>query len=114
MEVKVFQGVRRIIHVNGEIDLSNVAALRVALDSAVQETPEGFIVDLSDAQYIDSAGIAAIMAAYQYICPDGGKLALVTPGGNIRNILALIHPEKLPCLCLCDDVASAEQMLSAQ
>ena len=46
--------------VAGEIDLSNVEALRRALESA--DPGSRLLVDVSGVEYIDSAGIAALFA----------------------------------------------------
>lgn len=112
MEVRVVWDARIIVRVSGEVDLSNVGDLRAALDSSVKESPEGFVVDLTEVGYIDSAGVAAIMAAYQGLRPGGGRLVLVVTNENIREILALIHSEKLPGLFICDDIPAAEQIFS--
>ena len=49
-----------VVHLHGEIDSSNAADLITPLtDEAPDQAP---IIDLSDVQYIDSAGMAAIDA----------------------------------------------------
>jgi len=112
MEIQVAQDARITIRVSGEVDLSNVGDLRTALDSSVKESPGGFVVDLTEVGYIDSAGIAAIMAAYQGLRPSGGRLVLVVTNENVREILALIHSEELPGLFICDDMSTAERIFS--
>jgi len=111
MEVQVVQGARIIIRVSGEIDLSNVGDLRAALDNSVNESPDGFVIDLVEVDYMDSAGIAAILSAYRRLRPSG-KLALVITNANVREIFALIHMDKLPGLFVCDDIPSAERIFS--
>ena len=113
MGVEVFQSKAKVIRATGDIDLSNVGELNAALNDAVKESPDGFIIDLSEVTYIDSAGIAAIISAYQRICPHKGKLALVVKTANVKDILDLIHLNMLPGLFICDDLPCAEAKLSA-
>ena len=114
MEIEVAQHEQTIIRVSGEIDLSNVGDLRTALDGSAEGSPRGFVVDLTEVGYIDSAGIAAIMSAYQRLTSSGGKLALVITNAYVRETLALIRTEELSGLFICDDIPAAEQVFSGE
>lgn len=83
----------------------------MALEAAAKDSPSGFVVDLTQAIYIDSAGIAALVTAYRRVSKTGGGLALVVPEGNVRRLLSLIRLEVLPGLFICDDPGSAERAL---
>jgi anti-anti-sigma factor len=88
----------RIVRAIGSIDLSNVGEFDAALDRAVTASPRGFVIDLSDATYLDSAGIKAILAAYQRVSQAGGKLSTVTGSKNIRDLFDLIQLSAMPGL----------------
>lgn len=101
-----------IVHVCGEVDVSNVNDLRAAVRDAVNDSSEGLLIDLSDVCYMDSAGLAAIIAAYKQISMRGGKIALIVKNDTIRGLLDLIHLDMLPGLFILDDMNSARRILS--
>ncbi len=63
MEVQLVSGDPTVVHVSGEIDFSNVGRLRNVVDEALRRSQRGFVLDLSQTSYVDSAGVAAIVAA---------------------------------------------------
>lgn len=102
----------RIVRVTGSIDLSNVEEFDAALDRAVTESPTGFVIDLTEATYLDSAGIKAILAAYQRVSGAGGKLSTVIRSKNIKDLFNLIQLNALPGLIISEDMESAKQALA--
>ncbi|HEY3283844.1 MAG TPA: STAS domain-containing protein [Armatimonadota bacterium] len=112
MDVTVSREDYRVVQTHAEIDLSNVATLRAALDEAVKDCPQGFVIDLSGSRYIDSSGIAAIVAAYRRVHSQGGGLALVAPDHYLRRILAIINLHTLPSFFICDTVDEAHKALA--
>lgn len=111
MEVEVVQGAHRVIKASGEIDYSNAKLLQDAITDAVRESPSGFVIDLSGVEYMDSAGVQAIIYAYQSVTRAGGVLALVNTHPNVIEILSIVSMDKLPKLFMCDSLESAEQAL---
>lgn len=112
MGVEGTLGGASVVRISGEIDYSNLDGFSKPVDEAAKVSPAGFIIDLSEATYLDSGGVAVIMSAYQRICPEG-RLVLVVANDNIRDLLALIHPELLPNLFIREDLTSAEAVLKA-
>lgn len=113
MSVDTIQGQWPTLKVTGEIDLANVDDLRTAIDHAIGESPTGFIIDLKDIVYIDSAGVAVIISAYRRMSKAGGILAVVKPvSDGVRRVLDLIGLRMLPSIIVTDDVAGAEEALS--
>jgi len=110
MSVDVSHQEVRVVQVTGEIDFSNVEGMSQEVDRAVEESPAGFILDLTGAEYIDSAVISVVIRAYRRLCPEG-RLALAVRPGPIAHIVSLIHPERLPGMIVCPDVASAERAI---
>lgn len=96
MNVDLQRGVPEIVRVCGEIDLSNVSKFQDALDRAVDDSPGGFIIDMSNLDYIDSAGIQAIFAAYQRIRLVEGRIVLIVTTEPIKSIIDLVRPDLLP------------------
>lgn len=114
MNAEVIRNEHTIVRADGEIDYSNVEGFRKALDEASEHAPDGFIVDLSEAAYIDSAGVQAILSAYTRIRPRDGRIALVTGSGVIGLVLEAVHLEMLPGMSVCKDRQEAVTSLGTK
>lgn len=112
MALEVTKEGQVIVTAPGEIDLSNVAEFTNSLDDAVSKAPGGFIIDLTDTTYIDSAGVQAILAAYSKDHAEDRKLAVVTGNSLIRSVLGVVHLEQLPGIYVFDDLNDAKQSFS--
>lgn len=112
--MEVVRGVTTVVRVNGEIDFSNVDRFKEILNKALSTHPVEVIIDLSLADYIDSAGIAVILSAHNLLRPVNGKLILVTSNPNIQHIFGQIHADMLPGICVFSDLMSAMEHLSAE
>jgi anti-sigma B factor antagonist len=71
------QGTTAIVSVHGEIDLSNEARLRSAGADAARDA-EYVVVDLTDVDFIDSAGIRALIVLRDVV-EDSGRMVVVAP-----------------------------------
>ncbi len=92
----------RVLAVRGELD--EVAA--PVLDDAIDEATDVLlIVDLSDLEFICSAGIHALLRRRP------GQAAIVCPPGNVARVLGIVRAERTAPLF--EDVASACESLSA-
>jgi anti-anti-sigma factor len=67
-----------IVHVQGEIDLSNAATVRDAIAAAAPDLPV-VVVDLSGTEYLDSAGIAMLFRLAERLGYNRQELQLVVP-----------------------------------
>jgi anti-anti-sigma factor len=112
MVVEVIRNKWQIVHASGEIDLANIHEFRSAVEVAAGESPHGFVIDLSDATYIDSAGIQTILTAYRRVHTANGRLAVVVHDVNVKAILRIIHLDTLPGMYMCEDLAASERALS--
>ena len=108
MDAEVISDTQVIVRVSGDVELPNVDKLRNAIESAAMASPKGFVIDMSAVQYIDSAGISALVFAYRRVCPSGGRLALVIVDKNVRRIVTLTHLHTLPGLSVHEDVSEAK------
>lgn len=83
-------GESTILRVTGELDAANATALRQALAGEIASSGS-VVVDLSECDFIDSAGIAAIVEAWQGF--DGpasrGKVVLAGPRGQVDRIIRI-------------------------
>jgi len=68
-----------IARVLGEIDMSNTADLRSAITEATPTAAAGVVLDLSDVDYIDSAGIHLLYRLGEVLRNRGQALRVVVP-----------------------------------
>jgi anti-sigma B factor antagonist len=81
-----------VLPLTGEIDLHVSPAVTASLNAIIDKKPERLVVDLSDVTYIDSAGLAALIAAMQRVEGYGGKFLLA---GLHHTILDLFESVRL-------------------
>jgi anti-anti-sigma factor len=84
-----------IVHVHGDIDVSNVSVLTAAL-SVGRDEPRGVVIDLSAARFFDSSGLRAVFQIGTTLHARGGKLALaVPPAAPLRRLLEISGAEAI-------------------
>jgi anti-anti-sigma factor len=67
-----------LVHLSGEIDLSNFHQLHQQLESAVEGWPR-VVIDLAEIRYLDSQGLRLIKQLCNKVDRDGTELQLVAP-----------------------------------
>lgn len=75
------RGETLVVAVAGEVDMSNADDLRAAIEGRMA-TPRDLILDLSDVEYIDSAGIHFMFVLRKRLGARGQKVELVVPPGS--------------------------------
>ena len=82
------------VYISGEVDLSNSAEVRKTILGALKTTPE-VKVDLSEVEYIDSSGIAAMVEGLQFANSKGRAFSLTNPSNQVRSILELARLDQV-------------------
>jgi anti-anti-sigma factor len=74
-----------VIYANlrGEVDLSNVDELREELSAATPNDAIGIVLDLTEVDYLDSAGLRMIQLLREDLRVRGQRLQLVIPEGSL-------------------------------
>ena len=72
-----------------EIDVTNAAALRAALLQAAAHGARTLVVDMSQTQFCDSAGLHVLVRAHYRAQAEGGEMRLVIRGAPVRRIFAV-------------------------
>ena len=78
-----------VIEVTGRVDTYRVSELRAQLQEAMKVKPSYLVVDMSEVEFIDSSGLAALVYGMKSCREDGGNLCLCNPQRSIRMILEL-------------------------
>jgi len=77
------------IAVRGEIDINAVDALDTALDMQIRTTTGVFVVDLLEATFLDSTGLATLMRARGLLGTEDRELVILCGPGPVRRIFEL-------------------------
>ena len=77
---------------SGELDHHSAAAVRQALDAAMEDGVRELVLDLSGVSFMDSSGIGVILGRYRILrarggphLEDGGDSYLVGRGGEPKG-----------------------------
>lgn len=88
VETNTVNGVE-IVRVIGEIDLSNATQVGDAIGEAIPDLRE-VVVDLSETEYLDSAGLAMLFRLAQRLNYNRQELQLMVPAdATIREVIRL-------------------------
>jgi anti-sigma B factor antagonist len=72
----------------GELDISNVPAVRDAIVESMRDGARLLVLDFTDVRYIDSSSVAMVLGFASELTVKRGRLALVAPdGGQVRRVL---------------------------
>ena len=72
-----------------EIDIGNSAALRAALLDAAAHGNGTLVVDMSQTQFCDSAGLNVLVRAHKQAQTTGGEMLLVISADTVLRIFAV-------------------------
>ncbi|MCI1666318.1 MAG: STAS domain-containing protein [Atopobiaceae bacterium] len=84
------KGTTTCLVVTGEVDVSNAAELRTALDAALESGAKSIEVDMASVGYIDSTGIGVLVGAAHRAAEQGGELVIAKPQPNVSRVLGLL------------------------
>ena len=68
-----------VIAMRGELDLATAPRLCVRIDAARRDGFRRVLVDLSTAEFCDSAGLRALIGSHHEMAASGGRMAVVVP-----------------------------------
>ena len=84
-----------VFPLEGDIDLHVSPAVTTSLNAMIKKKPEWIVIDLSHANYIDSAGLAVLILAMQEVEAYGGKFFLSGLQETIRLIFETSRLERI-------------------
>jgi anti-anti-sigma factor len=77
------------LRVSGDLTLATAGQLASELAEAERSRPALLVVDLRDVRFIDSTGLAALVAVRKRSARDGCRLILVIAPGTVQRLLEL-------------------------
>lgn len=110
----------QVVQVHGEVDLANAARLRDLLTEILHRHTPHLVVDLSDINFCDSSGLAALVGAARRAELLDGELLFASPTPQLGKILRLtgldtvfrVYPTVATALAVSSEPASSEPAVS--
>lgn len=84
-----------VFTIAGRIDSSNASELDGALKEAMKQGRYNFVLELSQVEYMSSAGLRAIVAALRESKKNRGDVRLATPSERVAEVLTLAGLDSL-------------------
>ncbi len=78
-----------VIGVGGELDILTVSKLTTRLEDAIRRRQGEVVIDLSDAEFIDSMGLHALLNVQRRLMRHARTLVVICPPGAVRNAIEL-------------------------
>jgi len=95
-----------VIAMRGELDLASAPRLCVRIDGARAAGSRRVLVDLTTAEFCDSAGLRALIGSHRELAVQGGRMAVAAPAdGTVGRLFALAGAQEL--LDLHEDAGAA-------
>jgi anti-sigma B factor antagonist len=76
-----------ILRLHGSAGITEIAALRVALESLVRQNVPTIVLDLSDLHYVASIAVSAVAAGICQASADRNRIRLAAPSPGVLDVL---------------------------
>lgn len=79
-----------VIEIMGRIDAQGEAVVQQAVEEALAHRRTRLVLDLHGVDYINSAGLRALVGTFKRVSDLGGALVLINPTENVQRLLELV------------------------
>ena len=79
------QGDTLVLQIMGDMDIYEAPLLKIKIQSAHETDVKILLVDLSEVNYIDSAGLGALLEGHRLYEKGKGLFAIVSPSQNLKE-----------------------------
>ncbi len=86
---------RSVLRLSGELDLFTAPYFQAEWQATLADGCRELFVDLGDLQFIDSAGLAALLILYREAMARDCSLVLIDELGRQERLFALTHLESI-------------------
>jgi anti-sigma B factor antagonist len=85
-----------VFHLSGRMTLGmRLREVESKITEVIEGGVEKLVLDLSGIEFLDSAGLGALMILYGNMKVRGGQLRLVAPGNKVLEVLKLTHTDSI-------------------
>jgi anti-sigma B factor antagonist len=105
-ELERIDSTTAVFHLTGRMTLGmRLREMEAKISDVAGQGIEKLILDMSGIEFIDSAGLGALMILYGNMKVRGGQLRVVAPAAKVLEVLKLTHTDSI--LQVDSDVATA-------
>ena len=79
-----------VIDMSGEVDVLLIPSFARCLDEVIAAGHRRVVLDMGEVEFIDSAGLSAIVRAYKRMARHHGSLRMRGPSPRIRRVLDMV------------------------
>lgn len=79
-----------VLRPTGEIDLATADGFRASVDSALAADPPALVFDLAEVAFLDSSGMAVIVAAWKAQRNVGRAVAVINARPIVRRAMTIV------------------------
>lgn len=84
-----------IADVSGEFDIYSAPRFKEMFAAHIQQGDRSFVVNLESVRYLDSSGLAAVVALYKKSAASGATLRLVAPQPRTKRLLSISGVDRI-------------------
>jgi anti-anti-sigma factor len=84
-----YEGRATVIGVAGELDILTVTKLVARLEDVIRRRTGDVVIDLTEAEFIDSMGLHALLNVQRRLVRQARELTVVCPPGAVRTAIEL-------------------------
>jgi len=84
-----------LVKVSGRVDSSNAGELDSALKTTMEDGHHNLVLDLSEVNYMSSAGLRALIAALRECKKHRGDVRIANPSERVAEVLSLAGVDSL-------------------
>ena len=84
-----------VYYIDGDVDINTSPDVKKVFDKLTKEQAQKIIVNFSRVNYVDSSGLATLVAALKKVKSFGGRLKLVNLSAKVKGLFEITRLDKL-------------------
>lgn len=84
-----------VVQITDKLVMSNAEAMRESLAALVDQGNRRIVIDLRLVGFVDSSGLAVLIALFKRLSREQGQLVLLHPQNNVRALIELTRLHQL-------------------
>ena len=88
-----------VVELTGHLNLGNeLMSLEAAVKRVIQEGARKLVIDVTQLEYIDSAGIGMLVGCNGQMDRSGGKMRVAGAHGSVSKAFEVVHMDRIMAL----------------
>lgn len=84
-----------VLDIQGNLDVKSAPSLKVKLESLIRFGHQKIVVNLADAEFIDSSGVGSLMYGLKLINPVNGGLKITGLSPQNYNVFSVLELDRV-------------------